>query len=565
MPDDILHRFDVRVPMRDGVTLSADLYLPAPALGEPGKRYPVILQRTPYDNTMALWTDIARYFAARGYVFASQDVRGRGDSDGEWEPFMNEAQDGYDTVEWLAKQPWCDGQVAMMGGSYGGLVQWQAAREGPPHLKTLVSTAAAGRPMQEVPIHDGKIMPPWAMGWLNMVGGRTVQPNTIPDWQRILKTRPTRDWDIALGRLDTEWRTWLAHPEYDEYWRRMGMLERFGQIDLPVLHITGWFDGDQWGQLYYWHEMARHSPARERQYLLSGPWDHAGTRKPQERLGGLEFGRDAVPDMNAIHLQWFDYWLKGKGDAPTDFAPGRRSRIFLMGENRWRDDETWTPTAAVATPFYFHSGGRANTLGGDGRLDRDRPGDEVPDAYTYNPEAPTPRSPDPFSYPGNGMQLDERWLLRRDDVLVYTSEPLTEPLELTGHPVVVLEVRSDAPDTDFGATLYDVHPDGRSMALGDGMVRSSYRHDPLHPSKEPLRPGETYTFRVELMATSNVFLPGHRVRVAVLSARWPGLDRNPNTGAALGDDTVTRLAHQAVCHDHAHPSHLLAPIVPRGH
>jgi len=563
MGDPIRLQLDVRVPMRDGVSLSADLYLPADALDNPARRYPAILQRTPYDNTMPLWVGIARYFAEHGYAFVSQDVRGRCDSDGVFEPFVNEAEDGHDTVEWIASQPWCDGQVGMMGGSYGGLVQWMAARERPPHLRALVSTAAAGRLMEEVPWSHGKLMPAWAMGWLNLVGGRTTQPGGQVDWARILRTRPTRDWDLALGRRNTAWRTWLEHPGLDDYWQRMGMQDRYGDIDLPVLHITGWFDGDQWGQLHYWHKMARHSPAADRQYLLSGPWDHPGTRTPQPRLGGLEFGQDAVLDMNAIHLKWFDYWLKGIGDAPTGFAPGTRSRIFLMGENRWRDDPTWPPPTTEPTAFYLHSGGRANTIGGDGTLSRRTPGDETPDRYVYNPEDPTPSSPDPYDYPGPAEVFDQRWLLRRDDVVVYTSEPFTEPLEVTGHPFLVLLAESDAPDTDFGATLYDVHPDGRSIALTDGMVRASYREDGTRPSSPPLEPGVPQTFRIEMMATSNVFLPGHRLRVAVVSARWPGLDRNPNTGAAPGDDAVTRIANQVVRHDGAYASHLLLPVVPR--
>ena len=558
--NEIHNLFDQRVPMRDGVTLSADVYLPA---GD--GPHPAILQRTPYDNTVPLWTGIAKYFAARGYAFVSQDVRGRCDSDGQWEPFVNEAEDGFDTVEWVAAQPWCDGQVAMMGGSYGGLVQWLAAREGPPHLKTMVSTAAAGRIMEELPWHFGKVMPPWAMWWLNMVGGRGVQPNTIPDWGPVIRARPARDADLALGRLNTVWRKWLSHPTYDDYWRRMSMLDRFAQVDLPVLHITGWFDGDQWGQLFYWREMARCSPAAARQYLLSGPWDHAGTRTPQPRHGGLEFGGHAVPDMNAVHLKWFDYWLKGQGGAPVDFAPGARVRIFLMGENRWRDDPTWPPPQSAAVPFYFHSGGAANTLGGDGRLDEAAPGaDEPPDRYTYNPEDPTPSSQEPYDYPGGPEVLDRRWLLRRDDVAVYTSAPLEEPLELAGHPFVVVHACTDVPDTDFAATLFDVHPDGRSVALADGIMRACYREDAGRPSAEPLRPGEPFTCRIELLATANVFLPGHRIRVAVMSARWPAYDRNPNTGAPVGEDGETRLAHQVILHDAAHPSHLLAPVRRQG-
>ncbi len=560
---------DVRVRMRDGVELSVDVFLPPLGTGVAG-RWPAILQRTPYDNARQLypgfyWVEVARYFAARGYAFVSQDVRGRGDSDGAWHPFVGEAADGHDTVEWIARQPWSNGRIGMMGGSYGGLVQWLTARERPPHLVTLVSTAAAGRIMEELPYRNGKLRPPWAMWWLNMVGGRTVQAQELLDWPRIIRARPVRDIDLAAGRRNTVWREWLAHPTLDDYWRQMSMLDRFGEIDLPVLHITGWFDGDQLGQLYYWREMARHSPARDRQYLLAGPWDHRGTRTPEPRFGGLEFGAAAVVDMNAIHLRWFDYWLRGKGDAPTDFAPGTRSRIFLMGENRWRDDPSWPPPAAISQRWYFRSGGRANTAAGDGRLDPEPPsGDEEADRYTYDPEHPTPSHRNPDEPPGTPPDLDEQWLLEREDVLVYTSDALGAPIELTGVPVVSLEAATDAPDTDFAATLYDVFPDGRSIALCAGILRASYRHDPGHPDPTPLEPGRSYTYRIELTATSNVFLPGHRIRVAVMSARWPDYDRNPNTGAPPGDDEATRPATQRVLHDPAHPSHALIPVVPRG-
>jgi putative CocE/NonD family hydrolase len=343
----------------------------------------------------------------------------------------------------------------------------------------------------------------------------------------------------------------------------MGMLDRFSEVDLPVLHITGWFDGDQLGQLYYWREMAAHSPARDRQFLLSGPWDHAGTRSPEPRHGELEFGDAAVLDMNAIHLRWFDYWLRDRGDAPTDFAPGCRSRIFLMGENRWRDDRTWPPPGAAPTRFYLRGGGRANTAAGDGRLESQPPPEGEPaDRYTYDPEAPTPSSETEEGFPPE-VKLDQGWLLRREDVLVYTSAPLAGALEVTGAPFVILEAATDAPDTDFAATLYDVHPDGCSLALCDGIVRASYRSGSGRPETAPLDPGRPYTYRIELVAISNVFLPGHRIRVAVMSARWPAYDRNPNTGAPPGDDAATRPASQSVLHEPEHPSHLLLPVVPR--
>jgi putative CocE/NonD family hydrolase len=558
---DIRFMFNLPVPMRDGVKLSADVYLPA----EQG-RYPAILQRTPYDNTMPLWVSIARYFAEHGYAFVSQDVRGRCDSEGEWWPLMNEAEDGYDTIEWLAGQPWCDGKVGMMGGSYGGHVQWMAARERPPHLVTLVSSAAAGRWMQEFPYSNGKLMP-YGMWWLNLVGGRTMQ-TTVPvsgtaqaapflNWKRLLYHRPFRTLDEALGRTNTVWREWLAHPTFDDYWRRLSLEGQFEQIDLPVLHITGWYDGDQWGELYFYNQMIAHSPAAGKQFLLSGPWDHGGTRTPRAELGGIDFTPASVLDINDIHLRWFDYWLKGQDNGQQGDA---RVKIFVMGRNEWRQDEVWPLPDTQMTPYYFHSGGRANTLAGDGQLSLVAPFEEPPDCYTYNPENPTPCVPDLESYPGGDYPLDQRYVERRDDVLTYSSPVLEDIVEVVGTPFVELYAASDAVDTDFAAVLTDVYPDGRSVLLAEGILRASYRDSLEAPTL--LVPGQVYKYRIELNATALAFLPGHRIRIEIVSCRFPSWDRNPNTGAPIGDDEQVRLATQTVYHDRAYPSHILLPIIP---
>jgi len=549
---------DQRVPMRDGVTLSADIYLPPTGDGP----WPAILQRTPYDNTMELWVQLATFFARHGYAFVSQDVRGRCDSDGAWEPFVNEGPDGHDTIVWIGQQPWCNGKVGMMGGSYGGFVQWAAAKERPPYLTALVSTAAAGRWMEEAPYRFGVFAPYW-IWWLNLVGGRTLQQpvyaqREVPDWPRIFTHRPLRDLDLALGRTNTVWRKWLEHDTFDEYWRRLSLIGHFSRIDLPVLHITGWFDGDQWGELHYWHGMVRESPAADRQWLIIGPWDHAGTRTPRQQLGGRDFGPEAVVDMKAIHLRFFDRWLKGVDNgADRD----RRVRIFTMGTNAWRDEDTWPPAGTAVVPLYFRSGGRANTLAGDGRLSPEPPaGDEPADTYTYNPDDPTPSVPDLGGLPFGDYPLDNRWRLRRDDVLVYTSEPLEEDLELTGHPFVVLHAASDCPDTDWHVSLCDVLPDGRSDQLTSGCLRAAYRGG-LEARPEPIEPGRVYEYRIELMATSNVFRRGHRIRVTVASANYPASARNPNTNARTGHDDQVRVARNGVFHTAAYPSRLLAPVV----
>jgi putative CocE/NonD family hydrolase len=547
--------------MRDGVELSADIYLPPSGDGP----WPAILQRTPYDNTLGAgihsWPAIGAYYAARGYVLVSQDVRGRGDSDGAWEPFVNEGPDGYDTIEWVAAQPWCDGKVGFMGVSYGGWVQWAAAREQPPHLTAMVSTAAGGRWMEEIPYRFG-IMRPYMMHWLNGVGGRTLQTMPI-DWAPIITHRPLRDLDIVLGRTNTVWRTYLEHETFDDYYRQMSLLGHFHKIDVPVLHITGWFDGDQWGELFFWHGMINESPAAEQQWLLVGPWNHVGTALPVERLGERNFGPAAVPPLDDIHLRFFDHWLKG-----IDNGAGRdrRVRLFVMGPNEWRDADEWPPTGTRSVPLYLHSGGNANTMAGDGTLSWEQPGgDEPADRFTYDPDDPTPSYPHlegwprASDYPFLGGPADNRWRLGRDDVLVYTSEPQEQELEMTGHPYLVLYAVSDCPDTDWHVTLCDVLPDGSSHELSPGRLRAAHR-DGLEATPSPIEPGKVYEYRLELMAISNVWKKGHRIRVTVASASFPDSRRNPNTNARTGDDDTWQIAHNAVCHTAAYPSHLLAPV-----
>jgi putative CocE/NonD family hydrolase len=546
--------------MRDGVELSADIYLPPEGDGP----WPAILMRTPYDNTMAPLVSSSAYFARQGYACVFQDVRGRCDSDGEFEPLVNEAPDGYDSVEWVGEQPWCSGKVGMMGASYLGVVQWLAARERPPHLAALVSTAAPGRWMEEIPYRFGSYKPYW-IWWLSLVSGRTMQQQIfvqpeVPDWGPIITHRPLRDADLVLGRTTTVWRKWLHHETYDDYWKQLSLRGYFQKLDLPVLHITGWFDVSQWGQLFYWKEMAQASPARDRQWLLVGPWSHAGTSDPQQHLGGRDFGKDSVLDIRAVHLRFFDRWLKGVDNgADRD----RQVRIFTTGTNQWRDEDQWPLANAVETRFYLHSGGSANTLAGDGSLRIEPAGDEEPaDMYVYNPEDPTPSWTDFEGLWFADRPLDNRWRLRRDDVLVYTSAPLDHDLELTGHPFVVLHASSDCPDTDWHVTLCDVLPDGRSEELTSGCLRAAYRNG-LEAPTSPIEPGRIYEYRVEMAAISNAWQPGHRIRITVASADFPDKARNPNTNAPTGDDDELRIAHNSIYHTAAYPSHLIAPVIER--
>lgn len=555
--------WDVKVPMRDGVVLSTDIYLPEESVEGP---YPAILMRTPYDNTTKPYVDSAKFFASNGYAFIIQDVRGRCDSDGVWVPFFNEGPDGYDTIEWIAKQPWCNGKVAMMGGSYGGWVQWAAAREKPPHLTTMVSTASGGYFMKELPFMNG--IPSLEMlGWLHLVGGRTVQVDFISgqslpvNWRKVFYHLPLKTMDEALGRTNTVWREWLSHPNLDEYWKRVLFRpDDFTKINIPVLHITGWYDGDQPGALFFYDGMVNYSPAKDKQYLIIGPWDHAGTRFPRRELGGVDFTNEALMDMSKVHLEWFDYWLKNK---QNEVAKWKRLKYFVMGANKWSEEnQTWPTKDTDQISYYLHSNGKANTLMGDGSLSTKKPEDETPDMYIYNPENPVIAVMD-FDFYASKVEtpLDNRFILRRDDVLVYTSEAFEKEIIIAGKPIMILHASSNCLDTDWFVQLSDVYPDERSILLCSGCLRARFRNSLEFP--ELMSPGNIYNFIIELDSTCVAIKKEHRIRLAITSSMFPVFARNQNTGNDISEDDEIRIAKNTVYHSKDNPSHLILPIKKR--
>jgi uncharacterized protein len=553
-PAPLRFQFDVSIPMRDGVRTSADIYFP-----HDEGCYPVVLMRSCYDNTTERHLGFASYFARNGYVFVFQDVRGRGDSDGNFIPFENEGPDGYDTIEWIAEQPWCSGKIGMIGGSYLGTVQWLAARERPPHLTALVSSAPAGRWMEELPFNHGKLLLPMLL-WLNSVAGRTNQNSltTAPiaecmDWQGLMAHTPLITADALIGRSDGMWRKWVK-SNFANYWSRLSLSGCFETIALPVLHITGWFDGDQSGALFYYHGMSTQSPAADRQFLLAGPWQHSGVWFPQQKLGDLDFGEGSVHDSKALQLRWFDYWLKGEQNGLLDEP---RVKVFVMGRNAWRQASAFPLPETRWVNYYFHSQGHANTLTGDGRLDCSWPSEEPVDRYTYNPLDTSSLN----EGIDDDVTFERRPLEQRDEILVYTSQPLAEELEVTGIPKVVLHAGSDAADTDFAAVLVDVYPEGRAVPVAEGILRASYRNSV--DGGELLTPGKVYEYQIELKAVSIAFLPGHCLRLEILSSYFPKYDRNPNTGDPPGEERSFQEAHQTVYHTTAMPSHVILPVIPK--
>ena len=551
-------RYDVKVPMRDGVNLSADIYFPR---GEQGP-LPVILTRTPYDNMTEESLEAGRFYPQHGYVLVAQDVRGRNDSDGDFYPYLNDFKDGHDTVEWIGAQPWCDGNVGMVGASYVGYVQWQAASMGSSYLKAIVPRVIGANMYETGWYQGGAFHLGTAAMWAMRYDGRTRQDIFDYNWEQLFRKLPLAELDREAGKDVHFFRDWIAHPDYDDYWRAQSIEERYPNIKVPVLQIGGWYDVLVRGTFHHFTEMRKHGGselARQNQRAVVGPWIHSACSTTF--AGELDFGAISMLDLREIELRWFDHWLKGKDNGAERDAP---LRLFVMGSNEWRDEKEWPLARTQFTPYYFHSGGGANSLEGDGSLSTVPPTDEPADGFVYNPAFPVPTRGgntccNPELVPWG--VYDQRPIEYRNDMLVYTSEPLEEDLEVTGPISVTLYASTDGRDTDFTAKLVDVHPDGYAVNLCDNIMRARY-----HESREYqtlLEPGRVYEFTIDLWMTSNVFLKGHRIRVDVSSSNFPRFDRNPNTGNPFGQDTELRTAHQTILHDEAHPSHILLPVIPK--
>lgn len=558
----VRREFNVMVPMRDKVRLSADVYRP----DAPG-RFPVILERTPYDNNMvtSLRTYFQRghYFASRGYVYIVQDVRGRYDSEGEWYPFFHEAEDGYDTQEWAGTQPWSSGKVCTIGGSYGGWTQWLPAPLSNAHLTCMVPYVAPPNPFKNFPFENGVLLSSAAQ-WMLMMDGHTKQfdslgswttsgPELAYNWSEIISKLPVSQIDKFAGRDVSWWQEAMQHDSFDEYWQRLNYQAHFSRVGVPVFHITGWYDGDFPGAFMNFPGMVRGAKtdfARRNQKIIIGPWPH-GVNITRD-LGGAYFGEGAMIDLDGVVLRWLDYWLKG---IDTGIAREAPIRIFVMGDNVWRDEREWPLARTRWTKYYLHGNGRANTMFGDGNLALRAPTQEEPaDKYSYDPSDPTPEveagyGPD---YPPG--------LANRADVLVYQTPPMEEATEVTGPVTLKLYASTSAKDTDFFARLSDVAPNGYIQGLGHGIIRAKFRESLEKPAL--LQPGKVYEYTIEMWPTSNVFRKGHRIRLDIASAAFPSFFPNLNTGKNNQTTTDVQIAEQVIYHDARYPSHLILPVIP---
>lgn len=566
-----LHRVRTRlglaVPMRDGVRLSTDVYLPE----DPGP-FPVILIRTPYNNNLEAQVQDAVYFAQRGYAVAIQDVRGRFDSEGEWSPFVHEAQDGYDTQEWCGTQPWSTGKVGTSGASYVALTQWLPAPLRNPHLAAMAPRVGFSNLYHNWVYTGGAFQLGFNLRWgAIQMHTRTNQVQYL--WMPPEQHLSTLFWHLPLitsdenaGRRCEFYREWMRHPAYDSYWEKLGNIERdYDQIDVPAYGVGGWYDVFLQSTLNNFMGVRARGysdRARRGQKVLVGPWIHdLGARGTCSRTGDVDFGPAALVNLREEELRWFDDWLRG---IDTGITREPAVRVFVMGANRWRTADEWPIPGTRYVEHYFHSGGRANSLFGDGRLDRRRPEAEPPDRFGYDPRDPVPTlggstccgediTPVPM---GPRDQRPAEW---RPDVLCYTTPPLPADVEVTGPIKVVLWAASTASDTDFTAKVVDVSPTGFAMNVAQGIIRARFRESWEAPTL--LEPGRIYRYEIDCWSSSNCFLPGHRIRVEIASSNFPQFDRNPNTGHAFALDAELSPATQTVYHDAAHPSHIVLPVI----
>jgi putative CocE/NonD family hydrolase len=574
------------VPMRDGVKLATDLYFPE---GAPGP-LPTILLRTPYGKTGG--AGAALRFVGQGYAVASQDVRGKYESEGEFWPTGADKNDGYDTIEWIVRQPWSSGKVGTIGCSYLGETQLTAASARHPAHAAMVPQA--GSNVMELAgvfkggtTRGGAIELSSSADWLRTHGSK-VRPVLLPNDDRAafnraratftLQPRPPATDFIAMlrslplvgmlermGAPPSDWDELVSSEPQSGVGKRIGFLQPDDRFDTPALFVDSWYDYGPANTLRLFRllrEQGLSERTRRNVFAVIGPTTHCAYERAAEHtvVGRRDVG-DARFEFGGLYLRWFDRWLKGEENGVTDSPP---LQLYVMGRNEWRGEAEWPLARTVWTRYYLHSDGRANSRFGSGLLTTTTPGNQPADAYTYDPATPVPSAGGP-DFGANNPDLppgalDQTSLETRHDVLVYSTPPLERGVEVTGPIALKLFVSSDARDTDFTAKLVDVYPDGRAFNVQEGILRMRYREG--FDRRVWMQPGQAYEIEIDLEVTSNYFAPGHRIRLEVSSSNFPRFDRNLNTGGNNWDETTWRIARNTVHHSARYPSHLLLPVIP---
>jgi putative CocE/NonD family hydrolase len=553
---DILKQAEM-IPMRDGVKLATDLYFP-----EGDGPFPIILIRTPYKKEMSEID--GRYYARRGYVAAVQDVRGRFSSVGDWEPMINEADDGYDAVEWLAGRDWSTGKVGMIGGSYLGMVQLQAASRKPPHLVTIIPNVPPPDPFFNIPYEYGLFFTYGALWWSEAVESEASADLSMKkmydinrrDYEKILARLPVIDLDKEIfGRENAYWRRWIEHNVNDRYWEPANYLERLKEVEIPVFLQSGWFDGDGIGsKLSYLALRESKSPFVK---LVLGPWGH--TDQASNASTGRDMGKEAEIDLQGMYDRWFDTWLKGEDNGILEEP---RIQMYAMGSRKWVSGDSYPLPWTEFRKLYIHSRKRANTLKGDGRLMWVEPeGGREYDSFTYDPGDPTPAWQ--FRAKESGKKSYIKITNKRKDILVYESDPFTAPVTVAGPMSFKLFAATSARDTDWFVNVVAITDNDIPIPLGNpwgrGGIRARFRNSTHTP--ELLEPDRVYEYTIDLWHSGITLGPGWRLRVEITSAYFPFFSRNLNTGGHNEMETLHVKAKQRIYHSPDYPSHMILPVV----
>lgn len=556
-PEFEVARETMMLPMRDEVKLATDVYFPKTQMG----KFPVILIRTPYKKESSELD--GKYYASRGYVVAIQDVRGRYASEGEWEPFVHEGEDGFDTIEWLAAQEWSNGKVGMIGGSYLGWVQFWAAVQKPPHLVTIIPNVVPPDPFYNFPYEHGSFFILAALWWAEMVEREAGSDLTMRkffeigsrDYEKDLDHLPVIDIDLNIfGKKNRYWREWIKHNVNDSYWERANYLDKLKDLNIPVFLQSGWFDGDTMGSKLSYLRLKESSCKYIK--LILGPWGHSDM---PINLWGKDLGEKGTVDLQSLYLRWFDYWLK---EIENRILEEPLVELYAMNSNQWLKGDSYPLPQTEFTKLYLNSSEGANTLKGDGRLVWKMPenGKDY-DAYTYDPGDPTPAWQ--FRASKGGRERYEEITNERQDVLVFETKPFQEPLTIAGPMSAKLYASSSALDTDWFITIFAFSDDQGPIPLGNpwgrGTIRARFRNSLSQP--ELLDPGKIYEYAIDLWHTGITLERGWRIRVEVTSAFFPFFSRNLNTGGHNEMETDFVKAEQKIYHSEEYPSHILLPVV----
>ncbi len=555
---------NIPVPMRDGINLSADIWLPPSSRGS--GPWPALLLRTIYDNQEARYIGWAREFTNRGYAVIMQDCRGRGDSDGDWIPYVCELYDGYDTHQWIGEQDWCDGNLGTFGLSYPGFTQTLPATLRSKYLKAVAPIAS----QQDNYGHhrvNGVIHHNVAFAFLNMLG-RSMQYESLKhfDQDTFFFELPI---DTAMEKVSNThpyYKGVMEHEQYDEWWSSYSLRDKYPEMAIPSLFITGWFDSlsnENFKLFNGWTKKAKTEDARSKTKLIIGPWSHQIApwgRVPMGKNGEYAdrtFGKQALSDVIEMHMHWYDQRLKGIDTGVDEEAP---IKLFVMGKNTWRDEYEWPLERTEWTKFYLSSAGNA-VDGGGGLHPEIKTSDQTSDSFIYDPGDPVPSLGSQYQTYDFCGPHDRSHIQRRPDVLTFTTDILNEDMEITGPISATIWASSDAKDTDFTATLTDLEPDGKAIALCEGIVRARFRNGTENP--QMMVPGEIYKFEIDMWNTSNSFIKGHRIRIEISSSNFPRYNRNLNSGNPIASDIDISIANQTVYHGIQYPSYINLPVIPK--